>query len=681
MRSKCRFLTIAICLSMLLSGCGNGIYTSGGDGYTEIDFIDGVSFELVSSVVRNATAVTNISSDMSFEGDQTYLYKEQGTEYFLFCINAIVCIAQKGTSFGFQNADNKKDALESASVCGVWFDCPTKKLQYKDSDKNGVYKIIAQATAQVAITPELYNDFAGDLAVIANGTDEWALFVGSIGTAYDDLSEETADVLEYMAGSLTLYENGIEETAEETAPAVAIGGEYDTDGAEEEAEEDEAVSLTDDGTYNPEKYSHFTYTLPDGYELQASDFTKDGSQYGREYAVYDYNGGDGSSGMLYLTLTNADTADNFCQVIEETYSDYVRDEYMTGDVKYYHYYSNDLGSSEDGESIYKSLYVAEYDTYLVDVEFIEIAAQDLDAVSEKQQAFVASIAVKQTESDAETGDEAMETESIEDPGAEETETVEESVEEEETENIEVIVEEPETAAEEEPPEPEEVIEPETEEEPVEEVEVRDAQADKATINGAALMFADYISAYVEQKTAQEVRPSSDTINVLTKSNQAETKFDDNMVYTVDIYDMLPVGKKGYATLFGTTQGQTAVITLTEVLTGQEAIDLIKQACADGTVRYAYFEAPDGCSWHAAHYYVESDSVGYANAKLRGVDGENLRFRGIEYTQRTYDIKVSDSEFYSYYAVPNGCSEYCLEIGEGTIDNDNSVLSAYYIIQN
>ena len=68
---------------------------------------------------------------------------------------------------------------------------------------------------------------------------------------------------------------------------------------------------------------------------------------------------------------------------------------------------------------------------------------------------------------------------------------------------------------------------------------------------------------------------------------------------------------------------------------------------------------------------------YINVKLKGLDGENLRFRGIEYSQRCFDIQISQNEFYSYYAIPNGCPEYALEIGEGTINN--SLESGYYHI--
>ena len=95
----------------------------------------------------------------------------------------------------------------------------------------------------------------------------------------------------------------------------------------------------------------------------------------------------------------------------------------------------------------------------------------------------------------------------------------------------------------------------------------------------------------------------------------------------------------------------------------------------------YFAPADGCTFHVAHYKLDMSNcmgTGYLNVKLRGMHGENLRFRGIEYTSRTYVITVSEDEYYCFYEVPNGCKEYVLECGEGTVENEDSgVISAYY----
>lgn len=508
MHKKIKPIVLAICIISLLSGCGNKMYTSGQDGYSQITFIDGISFEIVSSVSRNATAITNISEDMLFELNQTYLYKDEGTEYFLFNINSLVCIAQKGTSFHFRNAEDKKDALEnSGNICGVWFDCPRKKIQYQETEKNGIYKFMTEANAQVAITSELYNDFTGQLTVLDNGTEEWALFIGSVGTKFDDLSKETKEALTYMAGSLTLY--NAPEVVEEL-PAVAMGGEYETNIEEEKP--------------------------------------------------------------------------------TETVS------------------SNEIAAEESEE--------------------IDNQEGEIEQISEND----INIPENTTEDTEQTSEEDNK---AEEPEPEETE-------------IEV------------------------------DVEISDETESADDSEGEEAVKGEEDQKNVEKEAEELIRPAEGVLNVLQKSNQKKTDFEDNKVYTVDVYNMLQIGKKGYATTLNGKENGTAVIQLKEVITGKDAEKIIRKACTNGDVKYQYFSAPDGCNWQVAHYTV--DGEGYVNVKLRGMDGENLRFRGIEYSQRTYDIKVSDTEFYSFYTVPNGCKEYTLEIGEGTVDSGSGALSAYYKIE-
>ena len=148
---------------LLLTGCGKNkeIYDSGKDGYTSITAVDGICFDVMSDVARNATAVTNISEDMSFEPDQTYVYKDGGNRYFIFQMDSIVYVAEKGVSFGLRDADDKLAAVQDGNIMGIYFTSPRKKLDFVEDEKNGVYKLSATVTAQVAVTSELYNDFAG----------------------------------------------------------------------------------------------------------------------------------------------------------------------------------------------------------------------------------------------------------------------------------------------------------------------------------------------------------------------------------------------------------------------------------------------------------------------------------------------------------------------------------------
>lgn len=496
MRRRLAAISIILCMLIGFTGCGDTkMYASGKDGYTTVDFVDGISFDVVSSIARNATAITNMSSEMTYEVDQTYLYKDGGQSYFIFNMSSLVCIAQKGTTFHFSGAGDVKEALENdGNILGVWFDCPKRKARSRDESKDGVYKCIVDANAQVSLTPEIYSDFTGQLATIENGNEEWALFIGTIGSdGYEKLDKDMQKTIAYMVESLSLYEKP--EAAAEEAPPVSLGGENEA-AADEESAEKNADSSTPGATASPTE-------LP--------------------------------------TAT---------QEVEE-------------DVK-----EEPMGAAT------------------------EIPEEPVEVV-----------------------------ESIE---------VEEILEETETPMPTVAPTETPTA----------VTEPTVEPSPI-----------------------------------KEGRPQN-VKQYINQNNQKKIVLEDNAVYTTDIYSMLETGKKAKISLLDVNGASEGVIKVDTIITGRDAEKLIEGFCKNGTVSYGYFAPPDGCSWNVVHYTLEEGS-GYIDVKLRGLDGENLKFRGIEYSQRSYDIKVSDTEFYSYYAVPNACPEYALEIGEGTINND--LLSGYYHI--
>ena len=164
-------------------------------------------------------------------------------------------------------------------------------------------------------------------------------------------------------------------------------------------------------------------------------------------------------------------------------------------------------------------------------------------------------------------------------------------------------------------------------------------------------------------------------------------------YTSDIYAMLDLKDNGIIEEFDkdTREIVKPIINVQRVYKGQTAIKMIKDYCNNYAL-YNYFDAPLGCSWHIAEYYLSFEGCStdpYIDMKLKGLDGEVLRFKGITYSKRCYDMfheveKIEDSEFmgpyYCYYAVPNGCSEYALECGTGNIDYASDSKAAYYLIR-
>ena len=99
-------------------------------------------------------------------------------------------------------------------------------------------------------------------------------------------------------------------------------------------------------------------------------------------------------------------------------------------------------------------------------------------------------------------------------------------------------------------------------------------------------------------------------------------------------------------------------------TGSDAAALLKTL---GVTR----EAKEGTSYQVIEYTTSCDITKYyTNIKITGLDGERLKFRGVSYTTRTYDVltkaESGDNRYtklYCYYEVPNGCKEYAICIGE------------------
>lgn len=193
---------------------------------------------------------------------------------------------------------------------------------------------------------------------------------------------------------------------------------------------------------------------------------------------------------------------------------------------------------------------------------------------------------------------------------------------------------------------------------------------------------------------EPVTPTVVSSTPINLNNQKKTlPRTSDKAYTSDIYAMLNLKDNGIIEEFDkdTREIVKPIINVQRVYKGQTAIKMIKDYCNNHAL-YNYFDAPLGCSWHIAEYYLSYEGCNttpYIDMKLKGLDGEVLKFKGITYGKRCYDMfheveKVEDSDFmgpyYCYYAVPNGCSEYALECGTGNIDYASDSKAAYYLIR-
>lgn len=172
---------------------------------------------------------------------------------------------------------------------------------------------------------------------------------------------------------------------------------------------------------------------------------------------------------------------------------------------------------------------------------------------------------------------------------------------------------------------------------------------------------------VEEPDEDIVVTEKGTENVINVTNQKELEGN-----VTTIYSLAKVGDDVLSSGIDIDGNfQTVLVSISSYYNEETALDIIKNGVKkDGL--YKYFDAPDGCHYEAIEYSVSgsaTDSV-YVNFKIVGIDGQSLKYKGITYGSRTYDI-LSTSEYKKdgytkricYYPVPNGCKEYVLQFGE------------------
>lgn len=169
-----------------------------------------------------------------------------------------------------------------------------------------------------------------------------------------------------------------------------------------------------------------------------------------------------------------------------------------------------------------------------------------------------------------------------------------------------------------------------------------------------------------------------------QSNQKEVERESDKAYSSDIYSMLSVGDTGLMNLISDSAEYTeAYVKPKKILDRKETQSRIQQYINRGCAYYEDFEIPKGSHLEACVYDVKFTTEDtYLNITLKGLDGNKLVYQGIAYSTRTYDIIYDDNKVgwnndrIVYYYVPNGCTEYVLQFGDG---NGEEIKEAYYKI--
>ena len=226
-------ISIIFLMAMLLSSCGS-VYEGSKAGYTQATSVNGVVFDMPDSFLSQATAVTSIAEDVDYSNG-TFLYKNGIDKYLLFNIEGVVVAVEKGTSFNFRDADDKKAQITSTDVCEVWMNLIDNKFEYDEKSSGDTYKIIADVSADISITSNNYATCHGKFASIQTDDYECSMFVGVPSGTIKELTKEQKDIIEHITKSLTLNdvffantEQSEETTSEKETSKTEVSSETQT---------------------------------------------------------------------------------------------------------------------------------------------------------------------------------------------------------------------------------------------------------------------------------------------------------------------------------------------------------------------------------------------------------------------------------------------------------------------
>lgn len=200
-------------------------------------------------------------------------------------------------------------------------------------------------------------------------------------------------------------------------------------------------------------------------------------------------------------------------------------------------------------------------------------------------------------------------------------------------------------------------------------------AEQIPVSGESISDISSIGREAE-KTEQE---SVDFFSATNKNRVVE--INDSTAYSSSIYSMLRTNTIGYMDIFNedTATREAAYIRITDILNEEETIMLLDEYKKNtGEEIRNYIDVPENCHLEAAKFDVRYTSLvhSYVDVRLYDLDGEGFKYRGVDFSNKTYDLKTETNMENDWmtgkiivYAIPNGCQDYALEC-TGIIRHDD-----------
>jgi len=265
-RKKPVVLAIVVALSLMITGCKASLYEKHKSEYTPVTAVDATEFEVLTSLVSKATAISNISESETYDG--LYIYKDGSTRYVLFDTTSIV-VAVGPTEFAFKGNETE-ETLEAHSIENVWMKGTDGSFKYKSTSSGNVYKIVAEVDAQYALTPTQYCTLHGMMASVSDGNTEYSMFAGAVG---EEMTSSQKKSVEHMIKSLRL--KAIDASSPEEDVESNIDNDVNTPAAKEQTDVEENNAEESTSEQNPPESSE----IPDEVEEEnATEETEENTE-------------------------------------------------------------------------------------------------------------------------------------------------------------------------------------------------------------------------------------------------------------------------------------------------------------------------------------------------------------------------------------------------------------------
>ena len=323
---KIKSILSILLVSILFVGCGS-VYDSSKSGYTENTSVAGISFEMPSTYISKATAISSIVNTEDYEG--TYVYKNGADEYVFFSMNEMLVICGP-TSFDWKNNGENTTTLSSTDILGAWLSIDELEDGFDITSKtsNGIYKIVYNANADYSVTPTNYNTFKGFGATINDGTNEYSIFAGFVS---DEIYKSNKDILKHIVKSLKFTGETVTQstnTEENSSEEVVDDTEALESSGETQASED--TNIVDEDTSDENVIGDSEEVIEDTSEdvdetaEETTDEEKEEDEAEDEEVITSQSSEDDTNTETAQADDESILSDDTADLIEEAYDDVIQ---------------------------------------------------------------------------------------------------------------------------------------------------------------------------------------------------------------------------------------------------------------------------------------------------------------------------------------------------------------------